>query len=78
MALARVLFEIERVKMVVVCRSADTVEHLEYPQRDWIIVKCCVDSPPVVKVQLNGGCKSSVWKPQTIGHPQLLRSSRLC
>ena len=29
MALVTVLFEVERVKMAVVCRSADTVEHLE-------------------------------------------------
>ena len=29
MALVTVLFEVERVKMVVVSRSADTVEHLE-------------------------------------------------
>ena len=28
MALVMVLVEVERVKMVVVCRSADTVEHL--------------------------------------------------
>ena len=39
MALVTVLVEVERVKMAVVCRSADTVGH----------------SPPVVKVQLKEG-----------------------
>ena len=29
MALVTVLFEVDRVKMAVVCQSADTVEHLE-------------------------------------------------
>ena len=29
MALVMVLFEVERVKMTVVCQSADTVAHLE-------------------------------------------------
>ena len=71
MALVTVLVKVERVKMAVVCLSADTVEHLEYLQRDWIILKCCADSPLVVKVQLKGGCKSSVWKTQIFGHPQL-------
>ena len=70
MALAMVLLEVERVKMAVVCLSADTVEHLEQLQRDWIMLKCCADSPPVVKVQLKGGCKSFVWKTQAVGHPQ--------
>ena len=31
-----VLVEVERMKMVMVCRSADTVVHLEYFQRDLI------------------------------------------
>ena len=57
-ALVTVPLEGYRVKMAVVCRSADTVEHLELPQRDWVILKCCPDSPPIVKVQLKGGCKS--------------------
>ena len=37
MALVTVLVEVERVKMAVVCRSAGTVVHLEWLQRDWII-----------------------------------------
>ena len=55
MALVTVQVEVERVKMVVVCRSAGTVVHRELLQRDWIIQKCCVDFPPVVKLQLNVG-----------------------
>ena len=49
------VLEFERVKMVVVCRSAGTVVHLESLQRDWIMQKCCVDFPPVVKLQLKVG-----------------------
>ena len=71
MALVMVLVEVERVKMAVVCRSAGTIAHWEYLQRDWIILKCCVDFPPVVKLQLNVGSKSSVWKSQAVDHPQL-------
>ena len=41
--------EVERVKMVVVCQSASTVEGLEYFQRDLIIQKCCVDCLPVIQ-----------------------------
>ena len=43
MALVTVLVEVERVKMVVVCRSAGTAVHWESLQSDWIIQKCCVD-----------------------------------
>ena len=50
-----VLVEVERVKMVVVCRSAGTVVHWELLQRDWIIQKCCVNFPPVMKLQLEVG-----------------------
>ena len=55
MALVTVLVEVERVKMVVVCRSAGTVVHWELLQRDWIIQKCCVEFSPVVKLQLKVG-----------------------
>ena len=55
MALVTVLVEVERVKVVVVCRSAGTVLHRESLQRDLIIKKCCVDFPPVVKLQLKVG-----------------------
>ena len=51
MALVTVLVEVERVKMVVVCRSAGTAVHWESLQRDLIIQKCCVDVPPVVQMQ---------------------------
>ena len=71
MALVTVLVEVERVKMPVVCPSANTEAHWESLQRDWIIEKCCADFPPIVKVQLKVGCKSSVWKSQAVGHPQL-------
>ena len=74
MVLVMVLFEIERVKMAVVCPSADTAvtaTHCESLQRNWIIQKCCADFPPVVKVQLKVGRKASVWKSQAVGHPQL-------
>ena len=40
--------------MVVVCPSDGTVVHWELLQRDWIIKKCFVDFPPVVKLQLKG------------------------
>ena len=36
MALVMVLVEVERVKMAVVCPSADTEAHWELLQRDWI------------------------------------------
>ena len=51
-ALVTVLVKVERVKMVVVCRSAGTVVQWESLQRDCIIQKCCVDFPPVVMLQL--------------------------
>ena len=56
MALVMVLVEVERVKLVAVCRSAGTVVHSESLERDCIIHKCCVDFPPVVKLQLKVGC----------------------
>ena len=55
MALVTVLVEVERVKMVVVCPSADTVEHLGWHQRGWIILKCYVDCLPVVLIQWKAG-----------------------
>ena len=57
MALVTVLVEVERVKMAMVCRSASTVSTLgiHLLQRDWMIQKCCVDFPPVVKLQLKVG-----------------------
>ena len=55
MAFLMVLVEVERVKMVVVCWYAGTVVHWESLQRNWIIQKCCVDFPPVVKLQLKVG-----------------------
>ena len=55
MAVVMVLVEVERVKMVVVCQSAGTVVHWESLQRDWIIQKCCVEFPPVGKLQLKVG-----------------------
>ena len=42
------LVNFNRVKMVVVCRSAGTVVYLESFQRDLTIQKCCVDCLPVV------------------------------
>ena len=80
MALVTVLVEVERVKMAVVCLSTDTVEHLEYPQRDWIILKCCADSPPVVKVQLKGGggvVNHLSESPRMLVVHNYIRSSRL-
>ena len=50
-----VLVEVERVKMVVVCRSAGTAVHWELLIRDWIIQKCCVEFPPDVRLQLKVG-----------------------
>ena len=55
MALAMVLVEVERVKMVVVCPSAGTVVRLECFQRDLTIQKCCVNCPPVVLMQQKVG-----------------------
>ena len=52
MALVTVLVEVERVKMIVVCRSADTVE---WHQRGWIIQKCYVDCLSVVLIQQKVG-----------------------
>ena len=71
------LVEVERFKMVVVCRPAGTVVCLEYFQRDLIIQKCCVDSFPVVlRRQIVGYMSlyslkqtSIVWKAQAAGHP---------
>ena len=40
MALVTVLVEVEKVKMVVVCRSAGAVVHLESLQRGLTIQKC--------------------------------------
>ena len=50
-----VLVEVERVKMVVVCRSAGTVVHLVSHQRGLTIQKCCVDFPLVVQMQWKAG-----------------------
>ena len=55
MALATVLVEVERVKMVVVHQSAGIVVHWESLQRDWIIQNCGVDFLPVVTLQLKVG-----------------------
>ena len=55
MALVTVLVEVERVKMVVVCRSAGTVVHLESHQRGLTIQNCCVDFPLVVQMQRKAG-----------------------
>ena len=55
MALVTVLVKAERVKMAVVCPSADAEAHWELLQRDWIIEKCCADFPPAVKLQLKVG-----------------------
>ena len=55
MVLVTVLVEVERVKMGVACQSAGTAVHWESLQRGWIIQKCCVDFPPVVKLQLKVG-----------------------
>ena len=52
MALVTVLFDVERIKMVVACLSVDIAVHLESLQRDWIIHKCSVDFPPVELLQL--------------------------
>ena len=51
MTLVRVLVEVERVKMVVVCQSAGTVVHLESLQRGLTIQKCCNDCLSVVLMQ---------------------------
>ena len=53
--LVTVLVEVESVKMVVVCRSAGTVIHLESHQRGLTIQKCCVDFPLVVQMQRKTG-----------------------
>ena len=55
MALVTVLVEVERVKMVVVCQSAGTVEHLGSHQRGSTIRKCCVDCLPVALIQWKVG-----------------------
>ena len=55
MALVTVLVEVERVKMVMVCPSADTVEHSGWCQRGWIILKCYVDCLPIVLIQQKVG-----------------------
>ena len=55
MALVMVMVEVENVKMLVVCRSADNVEHLGWRQRGCIILKCYVDCFPVVLIQRKAG-----------------------
>ena len=55
MALVTVLVEVERVKIVAVCRYAGTVVCLECFQRDLTILKCCVDCLPVVLMQWKAG-----------------------
>ena len=57
MALVTVLVEVERVKMVVVCRSAGTVVQWELLQRDWIIQKCCVDFSSCCETATKDGLK---------------------
>ena len=55
MVLVMVLGEVERVKMVVVCRSAGTAVHLESHQRCLTIQKCCIYFPLVVQMQMKSG-----------------------
>ena len=55
MALVTVLVEVERVKMVVVCPSAETVKHLGWRQRGWIILNYFIDCLPVVLIQRKEG-----------------------
>ena len=55
MALVTLLVEVERVKMVVVYRSADAVAHLGSHRRGWIIQKCCVGCLHVVLIQQKAG-----------------------
>ena len=55
MVLVTVMVELERVKMVVVCRSAGILVHLESHQRGLTIQKCCVDCPLVVQMQWKVG-----------------------
>ena len=55
MALVTVLVEVERVKMVVVCRSPGTVVRLECFERDLTIQKCSVDCLHVVLMQQQAG-----------------------
>ena len=55
MALVMLLVEVERMKMVMACRSAGTAVHWESLQSDWIIQKCCVDFPLIMKLQLKVG-----------------------
>ena len=71
--LVPVLVEVERVKMVVVCRSADTVEHLGWRRRGWIILKCYVDCVPAVC----GNGRRVSWLCRTHSEHQLSRSPRL-
>ena len=44
-----VLVEVERLKMVVVCRSGGTVVWMEYSRKDLIIQKCCADCLQLVR-----------------------------
>ena len=62
--------EVERVKMIVVCRSAGTVVHWESLQRDWIIQRCCVDFPPNGELTVFLGLKMNI-SCLVVGHPQL-------
>ena len=69
------------VKMSVVCLFAHTVVHLEYSERDWIILKCSADSPPFVKVQLPGVGRvvnHRSGSPRMLVIHKSIRSSRLC
>ena len=60
-----VLVEVERVKMVVVCRSAGIVVCLECFQRDLRIQKSCVDCLPVVLRQRKADLMSLLGSKQT-------------
>ena len=55
LALVMVLVEVERVKMVVVCRSAGTAIQMKFSSTDWIIQKCCTD------------CLQFVWRQLMVG-----------
>ena len=54
MALVKVLVEVGRMKMVMVCRSAGTVVHLVFHQRGLTIQKYCVDFPLVIQMRKVG------------------------
>ena len=55
MAMVMVLVQVERVKIVVACRSAGTVVCLKSLRRDLTIQECCVDCLPVVLMQQKVG-----------------------